>query len=94
MRRGFGNPAGSVIKPVYEGAKVKSVSIDQGDLDIFAVLDEIEKTQEIVVLYRHGKPVANLSPFKRKGKSRLRPHPVMCKIVINYDPTEAMVFSR
>ncbi len=69
---------------------MKSLSIDQGCPDIFTILDEIEENQEIIVIYRNGKPVASISPYKRKAAKRITSHPLMSRISIRYDPTEAL----
>jgi len=69
---------------------MKNVAVDQGSFDILTTLDDLEKNHERIVLYRNGQPIAHLAPYGRKRKSRLTPHPVMGKITIKYDPTEAM----
>ncbi|MEE4357405.1 MAG: type II toxin-antitoxin system Phd/YefM family antitoxin [Desulfococcaceae bacterium] len=73
-----------------KGNMMKSLSIDQGSPDIFTILDEIEKNQEIIVIYRNGKPVARISPYERKASKRITPHPLMSRINISYDPTETL----
>ncbi|MEZ4525549.1 MAG: hypothetical protein R2941_06470 [Desulfobacterales bacterium] len=69
---------------------MKNLFIEQSRLDILAILDDIEKNQEMILIYRDGKPVASISPCKRKTQSRLVPHPAMSRIRIKYDPTEEM----
>jgi antitoxin (DNA-binding transcriptional repressor) of toxin-antitoxin stability system len=51
------------------------------------LLAQVEKSGESIVICRDGKPVADLVPH-RKGKRNMKPHPLMSKIKINYDPTE------
>ena len=67
---------------------MKLVSVHEAKTHLSALLAEIERTGEEVVICRHAKPVASLTPY-RKG-SRLAPHPVMREVAIEYDPTEAM----
>lgn len=53
-----------------------------------ALLAEIEATGEKVLICRHGKPVADLLPHRKRN--RLELHPVMRQIRIHYDPTEPL----
>jgi antitoxin (DNA-binding transcriptional repressor) of toxin-antitoxin stability system len=53
------------------------------------LLAQVEKSGESIVICRDGKPVADLVPH-RKMKRNLKPHPVLSKIKIMYDPTEPM----
>ena len=53
-----------------------------------ALLAEIEATGSKVRICRHGKPVAELVPHRKR--SRLKPHPVMRNIRIDYDPIEPL----
>ncbi len=69
---------------------MKSLFIEQSRPDILAILDDIEKNQEMILIYRAGKPVASISPCKRKTRNRITPHPAMSRIGIKYDPTEAL----
>ena len=67
---------------------MKSVNIHEAKTKLSALLAEVEKTGEKVLICRHGKPVADLVPHRKR--SRLEPHPVMSKIRINYDPIEPL----
>jgi prevent-host-death family protein len=67
---------------------VKIVNIHEAKTKLSALLAEIEKTGEKVLICRHGKPVADLVPHRKR--SRLEPHPVMRKVRIDYDPTEPL----
>src|SRR5262245_24586147 len=49
-----------------------------------ALLAEVEKTGENVLVCRHGKPVAAL--VSHRAHSRLRPQPVIRKIRLRCDP--------
>ncbi|MDM8554552.1 type II toxin-antitoxin system Phd/YefM family antitoxin [Desulfococcaceae bacterium HSG7] len=67
---------------------MKTISINKFDSNFSSALTEIEEKGEIFIIYRNGKPIANLIPHTRKN--RLNPHPVMSAIKINYDPTETL----
>lgn len=64
------------------------VNIHEAKTNLSSLLSKIEKTGEEVLICRYGKPVANLVPHK--CANRLKPHPVMGKISINYNPTEPL----
>lgn len=68
----------------------RKLNIHEAKTKLSAVLAEIEKTGSKVLICRNGRPVAELSPIKKKAGSRLGKHPVMSKIKINYDPAEDM----
>ena len=61
---------------------MKIVNIHEAKTQLSALLAEVEKTGEKVLICRHGKPVADLVPHRKRN--RLEPHPVMRKIRINY----------
>lgn len=67
---------------------MKTVNVHEAKTRLSALLAEVEKSGETVLICRHGKPVADLVPH-RKG-NRLEPHPTMGQIRINYDPTEPL----
>ena len=67
---------------------MKILTIDKDNIDIIAVLKEMEKSGENVLIYKNGKPLAELTLHIKKD--RLKPHPVMSKIKIKYDPTEPL----
>ena len=56
-----------------------------------ALLAAVEKSGRPIVICRDGKPVADLVPH-RKVKRNLKPHPVLSKIKIMYDPTEPLSY--
>ncbi len=64
---------------------MNTLNIHEAKTRLSAVLREIEEG-ETYLICRNGKPVATLSPFKRKNRMDL--HPVLSRIKINYDPTE------
>jgi len=67
---------------------MKIVNIHEAKTKLSALLAEVEETGEKVLICRHGKPVADLMPHRKR--SRLEPHPVMSKIRINSDPIEPL----
>jgi len=68
----------------------RKLNIHEAKTRLSAVLMQIEKTGESVVICRNGKPVAELGPVKQRCGNRLKKHPEMSKIKINYDPTEVL----
>ena len=67
---------------------MKVVNVHEAKTKLSSLLNEIEKTGEGVLICRHGKPVADLLPHRKRD--RLEPHPVMSRININYDPVEPL----
>ena len=67
---------------------VKALSVHEAKTRLSAVLADIEAAGESFLVCRHGKPVADLVPYRTTH--RLKPHPVMSRIKINYDPTEPL----
>ena len=49
----------------------------------------VETKKVVIVLCRHGKPVAELKARARR-RSRLTPDPILSQVVILYDPTEPL----
>ena len=54
---------------------MKIVTIHEAQTQLPALLAAVEETGEPVLICRHGKPVADLVPHRKR--SRLEPHPVM-----------------
>jgi len=67
---------------------MKTLNVHEAKTRLSAVLADIEATGETFLVCRHGKPVAELIPHRKPN--RLKPHPVLSKIKINYDPTEPL----
>lgn len=67
---------------------MKTLNVHAAKTQLSAVLAEIEKSGESVLICRNGRPVADLVPHC--VVDRLSPHPVMRKIRIGYDPLEPM----
>lgn len=69
---------------------MQMLNIHEAKTKLSAVLANIEKTGESVMICRNGKPVAELGPIKKYRGNRIGKHPMMSKIKINYDPTEEL----
>ncbi len=67
---------------------MKIVNVHEAKTKLSALLAEIERTGEKVLICRNGKPIADLLPHRKRN--RLEPHPVMGQIRINYDPVEPL----
>jgi prevent-host-death family protein len=73
---------------MVENPPMKIVNVHEAKTRLSALLAEIEASGETILICRHGKPVANLVPHRKR--SRLERHPVMSRIDIRYDPTEPL----
>lgn len=69
-------------------AAMKTVNVHDAKTNFSSLLATVEKSGESFIICRNGEPVADLVPHKKV--SRLKPHPVLSKIKINYDPTEPL----
>ena len=67
---------------------MKKVNVREAKTRLSAMLAEIEATGESFLVCRHGKPVAELVPHRKRA--RLKPHPAMGKIKMKHDPTEPL----
>ncbi len=67
---------------------MKTINISESEIKLQSVLNELEKDKEVIVIYRNGRPIADLVPHTQKR--RIEPHPLMSKIEINYNPTEIL----
>ena len=66
----------------------KVVSIHEAKTHLSALLAEVERTGEKVIICRRQTPVADIVPHSERD--RLDPHPVMRDIGLAYDPTEPL----
>ncbi|HBR92555.1 MAG TPA: type II toxin-antitoxin system prevent-host-death family antitoxin [Opitutae bacterium] len=66
---------------------MKTLNIHEAKTHLSSLLKEIEETGERIVICRNGKPVADLS--SHQAQDRLKLDPILSKVEINYDPTEA-----
>jgi len=67
---------------------VKTVNVHEAKTNLSALLVEVEKEGVEILICRHGKPVADLVPHRRRD--RLRPHPLLKRVHIKYDVTEPL----
>ena len=65
---------------------MKTLNIHEAKTNLSAILKEIEENGERVVICRNGKPIADISAHR--PVDRLKVHPELSNIQINYDPTE------
>jgi prevent-host-death family protein len=68
---------------------VVRVNVHEAKTRLSSLLAQVESKRERVLICRHGKPVADLVPHQRV-KRNLKPHPLLSKISIKYDPTEPL----
>lgn len=57
---------------------MKTVNVHEAKTNLSALLAEVESSGEVVRICRHGQPVADMVPCRRR--SRLEPHPVMGRV--------------
>lgn len=65
---------------------MKTVNVHEAKTNFSSLLATVEKTGGSFVICRNGGPVADLVPHKQAN--RIKPHPVLGKIKIKYDPVE------
>ena len=67
---------------------MKTVNVHEAKTNFSSLLATVEDSSESFVICRNGEPVADLVPHQRM--SRIKPHPVLGKIKISYDPVEPL----
>ena len=67
---------------------MKTLNIHEAKTNLSAILKEIEENGERVVICRNGKHIADISAHRQVD--RLKVHPELSNIQINYDPTEPL----
>jgi antitoxin (DNA-binding transcriptional repressor) of toxin-antitoxin stability system len=67
---------------------MESVNIHHAKTHLSAILTQIEEQGKSFLVCRHGKPIAELVPHRKK--TRLKPHPIMGQVQFHYDPTEPL----
>lgn len=67
---------------------MKIVNVHEAKTNLSALLAEMEETGEKVLICRHGEPIADLLPHRKRN--RLEPHPQMSQIHIGYNPVETL----
>ena len=65
---------------------MQKLNVHEAKTKLSAVLIDVEQKGKTFLICRNGKPVAELSPYKKR--SRLAYHPFLRKIKINYNPVE------
>ena len=65
---------------------MKTVNVHEAKTNFSSLLAKVEANGAAIVICRNGQPVADLVPHK--PKDRIKPHPVLSKIKIKYDPVE------
>jgi len=65
---------------------MKTVNVHEAKTNFSRLLSKLETENETIVICRNGKPVADLVPHRRA--SRIKAHPILGKIKIEYDPVE------
>lgn len=63
-----------------------SVNIHEAKTRLFELLMRVEKNHEMIVICRHGKPVAELSPWG-KGRDPMRQSAGLKQVVFHEDPS-------
>ena len=67
---------------------MKTINVHDAKTNFSSLLAGLETNGETIVICRNGRPVADLVPHRRA--SRIKPHPVLGKIKIDYDPVEPL----
>ena len=67
---------------------MKTINVHDAKTNFSSQLAGLETNGETIVICRNGRPVADLVPHRRA--SRIKPHPVLGKIKIDYDPVEPL----
>ena len=67
---------------------MKTVNVHEAKTNFSSLLATVESSSESFVICRNGEPVADLVPHKRA--SRIKVHPALSRIKIDYDPVEPL----
>jgi len=67
---------------------MKTINVHDAKTNFSSLLAGLESNGETIVICRNGRPVADLVPHRRA--SRIKTHPVLSKIKIDYDPVEPL----
>lgn len=67
-----------------------TVNMHEAKTRLSALVKMVEEGETSVVICRNGKPVAQLEKPKQADMGRLKPHPTLSKVILNYDPTEPL----
>ena len=69
------------------------VNVHEAKTNLSSLLSQVEQQGEPILICRNGKPVADLVPH-RSFKRKVKPHPRLSNIKINYDPTEPLTLAE
>ena len=64
------------------------MNVHEAKTNLSSLLAKLEADSETIVICRNGEPVADLVPHQRVA--RIKPHPVLGKIKIGYNPVEPL----
>ena len=67
---------------------MKRVNVHEAKTNFSSLLVQLEQDHQAIVICRNGEPVADLVPHQRVN--RTRPHPVLSRIKLSYDPVEPL----
>jgi antitoxin (DNA-binding transcriptional repressor) of toxin-antitoxin stability system len=67
---------------------MKTINVRDFKTNFSSLLAGLEANGETIVICRNGRPVADLVPHRQA--SRIKTHPVLGKIKIDYDPVEPL----
>lgn len=67
-----------------------TVNMHEAKSRLSELVKAVEEKNEVVILCRHGKPVAEITTPTQPFVDRLTPDPALKPIAINYDPTEPL----
>jgi len=67
---------------------MKKANIHEAKTHLSEMLAQVRENGETYLICKNGKPIAELVPHEKRDA--LKPHPVMKKIRIKYDPTESL----
>jgi antitoxin (DNA-binding transcriptional repressor) of toxin-antitoxin stability system len=69
-----------------------TVNTHEAKTQLSKLLAAVEEKGEVVLICRNGKPVAEMTQPRTPpaGFDRLKPHPDLKPLFINYDPTEPL----
>jgi len=67
---------------------MKTVNVHEAKTNFSSLLAKLEKDSESIIICRNGVPVADLVPHRRTN--RIKPHPGLSKIKIEYDPVKPL----
>jgi prevent-host-death family protein len=67
---------------------MKTVNVHEAKTNFSNLIARVEDNSEAIVICRNGQPVADLVPHKQP--KRTKPHPVLSRIKMAYDPVEPL----